>query len=182
VSAEEVQQLKRRVPLSEGTVTILFSDIEDFSRFTEHSDEVALGILQLHNRIIRDQLIRFDGVEVKSWGDGFMVAFSSARKALLCAVEIQEAFRAYNTSHDEPIRVRIGINSGEPIKEGDDFIGRAVNLAARIADYGRGGKIWVSDTVRNLVGTVQGFQFIDRGRRKLQGFSEPQQLYRNGPH
>jgi class 3 adenylate cyclase len=177
VSAEEAQELKSRLPLSQGTVTILFSDIEDFTRFVEHDDEIAREVVRTHNKMIRDQLKRFDGVEVKNWGDGFMVAFPSARKALLCAVGIQEAFRSYNDGRDDPIRVRIGINVGEPLTEGDDFIGRAVNLAARIADCGRGGEIWVSDIVRNLVGTMRGFQFIDRERRRLQGFSEPQQLY-----
>jgi class 3 adenylate cyclase len=178
VTSEETAKLQKQLLPVEGTLTILFSDVEDFTRFVERGDDVAFEILKIHNKIIREQLGRYDGVEVKNYGDGFMIAFPSARKALRCAVDIQRAFQAYNAEYPEdPLRVRMGLNSGEPIKDGEDFIGRTVNLAARIADQARGSEIWVSDTVKNLVGAVRGLQFIDRGSHKLQGFSEPQHLY-----
>ncbi len=178
VTSEETAKLQKQLLPAEGTVTILFSDIEDFTRFVERGDGVAHEVLKVHNRIIRDQLGRYDGVEVKNYGDGFMIAFPSARKALQCAADIQRAFQAHSAERpDDPVRVRMGLNSGEPIKDGEDFIGRTVNLAARIADCARGGEIWVSDTVKSLVGSMRGLQFIDRSSHRLQGFSEPQHLY-----
>ncbi len=177
VTAEETEKLQRQLLPGEGTVTILVSDIEGFTRFVERGDDVAYEILQIHNRIVRERLPRYGGVEVKSLGDGFLLAFSSARRALLFAMEVQQAFQIYNAEHEEPIRVRMGLDAGEPLRNGEDFIGRTVNLATRIADQARGGEVWVSETVKNLIGTLPGLQFLDRGVRRLEGFSEPQHLY-----
>ncbi len=177
VGPEETERLKRQFSGAKGTVTILFSDIEDFSRFVDRGDEVAYEILQIHNRIFRDQIKQHNGTEVKNYGDGFMVSFASARQAIECALGIQEYFKSYNFKHIDPIRVRMGINSGEPIQEDGDYIGRTVNLAARIADCARGGEIWTSEIVRSLVGSARGFQFIARGGQSLQGFSEPLALF-----
>ena len=102
----------------DGTVTILFSDIEAFTALTERlGDQRAHVVLQAHNRIIREQLQRHGGFEVKSHGDGFMIAFQSARRALLCAVAVQRALAGYAAENpEEPIRVRIGLHTGETIK------------------------------------------------------------------
>jgi class 3 adenylate cyclase len=169
-------QLKKDLAGVGNTVTILFSDIENFTRFVDRGDDVAYEILQIHNRIVRDQVANHEGTEVKNYGDGFMVSFPSARKAILCALDTHEMLKTYNFKHVDPIRVRIGINAGEPIREESDYIGRTVNLAARIADQARGGEIWTSEVVRNLVGPSKDFQFISRGLHELQGFSELQAL------
>lgn len=168
---------KIRTELPSGTVTILFSDIEGFTSYIEKGDDYAYEILQAHRQIIRDQLKRHGGTEIKTYGDGFMVAFPSARRAVLCAADIQDAFARYNETNREKIKVRIGINTGEPIKEGEDFIGRTVNLASRIVDQAKGGQIYVSDVVKNLAGEIKGFQYIDKGQHQLKGFSEKQHLY-----
>ena len=88
----------------DGTVTILFSDIEGSTQMTERlGDQRWLQVLREHNRIVREQVAAHGGFEVKSQGDGFMIAFQSARRALLCAVAIQRAFAAYGATHtDEP--------------------------------------------------------------------------------
>jgi len=176
IGEEETARIRSEYGQSQGTVTILFSDIEDFTRFVDRGDELAHEILQIHNKIIRDQIRKYEGREVKNYGDGFMVSFSSARNAVQCALDIQEIFKTYNFRHADPIRVRIGIHSGEPIKDHDDYIGRSVNLAARIADEARGGEIWTSDLVKQLVGPSRDFQFVPRGEHQLQGFSENQHL------
>ena len=176
VSEAEAAKVRNSVGPSQSTVTILFSDIEDFTRFVDRGDDVAHEILQIHNRIVRDQIRKFDGEEVKNYGDGFMVSFASARNAVQCALDIQQIFKTYNFRHVDPIRVRIGINSGEPIKEQSDYIGRAVNLAARIADQARGGEIWTSDLLKQLVGPSRDYQFIDRGIHQLQGFEDAHKL------
>jgi class 3 adenylate cyclase len=88
---------------------------------------------------------------VKSEGDGFMVAFQSARKALECAAAIQKALAERNGSGTEPVKVRMGIHAGEVIKEGEDFFGRNVIMAARVASQAGGGEILASSVVRALL-------------------------------
>ena len=88
---------------------------------------------------------------MKSEGDGFMVAFQSARKALACASAIQKALGERNGMVDEPVRVRIGLHAGEVIKEGEDFFGRNVIMAARVASQAHGGEILASSVLKALV-------------------------------
>ena len=114
---------------------------------------------------------------MKSYGDGFMIAFASTKKAILCALDVQKAFAEFNQTQDQPLRVRIGINTGEPIQQGDDYIGRAVNLTSRIQNEANGGQILISAIVKNLAGPVQGIQYIDRDYFKLQGIEEKQHLF-----
>jgi adenylate cyclase len=109
-------------------------------------------------------------------GDGFMTSFSSATRALDNAIAVKETFAAHNESADEPIRVRVGLNAGEPIGEEGDLYGTAVNLAARIAGKASAGEILASNVVRELA-AGKGFVFADRGKRKLRGFDEPVRLY-----
>ncbi len=118
-----------------------FTDIEGSTAMTERlGDKKAQDVLRTHNVIIRQQVAAHQGFEVKSQGDGFMVAFSSARRGLECAIAIQQTFAAHKEAHPgEPIRVRIGLHTGEAIKEGEDFFGKTVILAARIACEAPGG-------------------------------------------
>ncbi len=114
-------------------------------------DKAWMEVLREHNAIVREQIAAFGGFEVKSEGDGFMMAFQSAGKALACASEIQNALAERNQSAEEPIRVRIGLHSGEVIKEGEDFFGRNVIMAARVASQARGGEILTSSVLKALV-------------------------------
>ncbi len=89
---------------------------------------------------------------------------------------MQRAFSEHNESAEEPIKVRIGLNAGEPIAEDDDLFGTAVNLAARIAGQAKGGEILASNVVRELVAGKE-FLFADRGETALKGFEDPVRLY-----
>ena len=114
-------------------------------------------------------------------GDGFMASFSSATQALECAITLQKSFADHNTSADEPIKVRVGINAGEPIAEDDpggraDLFGTAVNMAARIAAKAEGGEILASNVVRELV-AGKNFLFNDRGETELRGFEDQVRLF-----
>jgi class 3 adenylate cyclase len=164
----------------DGTVTLLFSDVEDSSRIFERLGDIrAQEILRGHNAMIREQITLQKGFEVKSMGDGFMVAFSSARRAVLCAIGIQRAFAAYCEQHrDLPIRVRIGLHVGETVNESADFFGKAVILAARIAALARGGEILVSSTMRDLTETAGDLRYVEVGEKQLKGFAGVQKLYR----
>jgi class 3 adenylate cyclase len=162
---------------AEGVHTILFTDVEGSTALTQRlGDARARELLREHERIVRESLRSHGGSEVKTMGDGFMTSFSSATRALECAIAMQRAFAAHNESADEPIRVRVGLNAGEPIAEEKDLYGTAVNLAARIAAKAKGGEILASDVVRGLV-AGKDFPFADRGRRKLRGFEEPVRLF-----
>ncbi|MCA1841891.1 MAG: tetratricopeptide repeat protein, partial [Actinobacteria bacterium] len=163
----------------EGTVTLLFSDIEGSTAANERlGDQRWMQVLRAHNQIVRNEIGRHDGFEVKSQGDGFMIAFSSARKALASAVAIQRALQAHGQAHpNEATRVRMGLHTGEALKEGDDFFGTHVALAARIAAAARGGEILVSSLLRDVTGGSGDIVFGPGRDIDLKGFSETRRVY-----
>lgn len=166
--------------LPEGTVTVLFTDVEGSTDLaTRRGDEAAQEILRAQRELVRQQVERHSGHEVKSLGDGFMVAFASARRAVACAVGIQRALEEHNRRQtpEQQVRVRIGLNTGEVIQEEADLFGEAVNAAARIAAKAKGGQILVSETVRGVMGRVKGVELVDRGRFRLKGFPERWRLF-----
>ena len=176
---EGEQTPARAEPAAAGAFrTILFTDVEGSTALTERlGDAKAREVLRNHERIVREALRAHGGAEVKAMGDGFMASFSSATRALECAIAMQRAFAVHDDEHPEtPIRVRIGLNAGEPIAEDEDLFGTAVILAARIAAQAQGGEILASDVVRQLV-AGKGFQFADRGEVALRGFEDPVRLY-----
>jgi class 3 adenylate cyclase len=159
-------------------VTILFTDVEGSTALTERlGDAKARAVLRNHERIVREALRAHGGAEVKAMGDGFMASFSSATRALECAIAMQRAFAAHGDENPQtPIRVRIGLNAGEPIAEDEDLFGTAVNMAARIAAQAEGGEILVANVVRELA-AGKGFLFSDRGDVVLRWFEDPVRLY-----
>ena len=157
--------------------TILFTDVEGSTALTDRlGDAKARELLREHERTVREALKAHGGSEIKTMGDGFMTSFSSASKALECAIAIQRAFAEHNESAPEPIKVRIGLNAGEPIAEDDDLYGTAVNLAARIAAQAEGGEILASEAVRQIVAGKK-FPFSDRGETALRGFEDRVRIY-----
>lgn len=161
----------------DGTVAILFSDIEESTQMAERlGDDRWLSVVRRHNEIVRHRLAAHRGTEVKALGDGFMLAFPTPSDAVSCAVDIQRAFAAHNATHpDEPIRVRVGVHAGQAIKEGEDFYGKTVILAARIAAEARGGEILVSSAARARAGQVT----TDETREaELKGLSGRHDLFR----
>ena len=167
-----------RAPTAAPAVhTILFTDVEGSTALTHKlGDARAREVMREHERIVRTVLGAYGGSEIKTTGDGFMASFTSASQALKCAVAMQRAFAEHNETADEPIRVRMGLNAGEPIAEAEDLFGTVVNLAARIAAQAAGGEILVAGVVRELA-AGKGFLFADRGDVALRGFEEPARLY-----
>jgi len=170
------------IPSPTGLVTILFTDVEGSTALTDRlGDAKARDLLREHESVVREALKAHGGSEVKTMGDGFMASFSSATKTLECAIAMQQAFAERNESAAEPIRVRIGLNAGEPIAEDDpggrsDLFGTAVNMAARIAAQADAGEILASNVVRELV-AGKDFLFADRGDTELRGFEDPVRVY-----
>ncbi len=161
----------------DGTVTLLFSDMEGFTEMTERlGDLEAREVIRAHNAIVREQLAAHGGYEVELQGDGFLLAFGSARRALACAVAIQRAFAAQNDA-DESIRVRIGLHTGEALKDADKFFGKTVILASRIAAEAQGGEILVSALAKGLVESAGDVRFGAVREVDLKGISERQRVF-----
>ncbi len=155
----------------------LSTDVEGSTALTQRlGDAKARELLREHERTVREALKAHGGSEVKTMGDGFMASFSSATKALECAITMQRAFAQHNESAEEPIKVRVGMNAGEPIAEDEDLFGTAVNLAARIAAQAQGGEILAANVVRELT-AGKDFLYADRGDVALRGFEDPVRLY-----
>jgi class 3 adenylate cyclase len=134
-------------------------------------------ILHTYCSVVREQIAVHGGFEVKVQGDGFMIAFPSARQAVRCAVAIQRSISAYGEHSATPIALRIGLHTGEATKEGYDFFGRSVIVAARISAAARGGEILVSSLVRELTASAADFAF-DTGRDvALKGLNGTQRIY-----
>jgi class 3 adenylate cyclase len=163
----------------DGTVTLVFSDMEGFTAMTERLGDLrAREVIRAHNRIVRVQVAAHGGYEVELQGDGFLLAFGSARRALHCAIAIQRAMAAHSAEHpEEPLRVRIGLHTGEALREADKFFGRTVILAARIAAQALGGEILASAVIHELARSGGDVCFGDRRLLELKGIAEPQSVY-----
>jgi eukaryotic-like serine/threonine-protein kinase len=164
----------------DGTVTILFTDIEASTQLNERLGDVQwLELLRAHHALVREQVHEHGGFEVKSQGDGFMIAFPSARRAVQCARAIQDAIDAQLGDHaDTPIRLRIGLHTGEAIKEEADFYGKNIVLAARIADRARGGEILASSVVKQLTESAGDLHFDNERELELDGLAGTHTVYR----
>jgi class 3 adenylate cyclase len=164
---------------SEGTVTVMFSDIAGYSQMNERlGDLAAHEVVRAHNVIVRQQLSTHGGQEVKSQGDGFMVAFSSATRALRCAVAIQRSIEKYGVEHpDERVKVHIGLHTGEPIRDGGDLLGRTVITASRLTDTAQPGEILVSSLLHELTDPTGEFRFDQPRQVQLKGMSATSTVY-----
>ena len=177
VGRERVDLHTRVAP--DGTVTLLFTDIEDSTPLAERLGDLRwFALLREHNAIVREQIARFGGFEVKTIGDAFMVAFGSARRGVLCAVGIQEAISRYGVEHPDPaVRVRIGLHAGEPVREGHDFHGKSVILASRVAGAASGGEILVSALMRELTESAGDIRFEADREVVLKGLAGTHRVY-----
>jgi class 3 adenylate cyclase len=166
-------------PSAEGNLTILFTDIEGFTPLL-HSldDEEAHELVHVHSWTVRECVQRKGGFEVKALGDGFMVVFTNACQAVRCAIDIQRALAEYNREHPQrSLFVRMGLNTGDAFRHGEDYFGLAVTLAARVLTKARGGQILVTDTSRDLACPLDGVEFVERGRFQMKGFDGKHRLY-----
>ena len=184
-----VEEVRRKMGLAkadshaapEGLVTIMFTDMEDFSAMTERlGDRKGREVLRTHNRILREELHRHGGFEQESAGDGFMLVFQSCRQAVSCAISLQNALAAQNAEHPEtPIRVRCGLSAGEPLRKDDDggYYGHTVIEAARISEQARGEQVLVSELVYTMLRPSGDFDFQEVGSFKLKGLTGVYKLY-----
>jgi class 3 adenylate cyclase len=153
-----------------GTVAIMFGDIEESTPLNGRlGDDAYAELLREYVALVRSEVEEHSGHVVKHIGDGFMAAFSRPADALRSAVAIQRAVAG--ASFAEPIRVRIGLHAGSPVREGADFYGVDVTLASRIADLAQGAEILVSSTFRQLVDSALETEFGNVREVVLKGLS-----------
>ncbi|HEX9098170.1 MAG TPA: ATPase, T2SS/T4P/T4SS family [Candidatus Dormibacteraeota bacterium] len=164
---------------SEGTVTIMFTDVEGSTQMlSSRGFTLSHEIMKAYESIIEEKITEHAGRRIKGLGDGVMVSFGSTRHAVECGIAIQRGIAEYSKQNPErKLKIRIGINTGEVVEEAGDIFGAAVNVAARVAGKAKGGEILVSEIVRDLVGPVSEMKFGYRGRYKLKGFPDRFRLH-----
>jgi class 3 adenylate cyclase len=161
----------------DGTVTIVFTDIEGSTELNERlGDARWREVLKEHIEAVQRCTQDHGGETVERAGDGFMLAFPSATNSLRCAVELQ---RRLSVREDPscPIRVRIGAHAGEPIREADAFFGRDVAYAARVAAVAKGGEVLASNVLRELTRRAGEVEFGAARECTFKGFDGTQTVY-----
>lgn len=160
-----------------GFQTLLYTDIEGHSAIIQAlGDERGRAVLREHERLTRDVIRVHHGVEVLARGDGFLVRFETALDAIEAAADLQRRLADAAAELPVELRVRIGINAGEPIREGDELHGAVVKSTESIASMARGGEILASNVVRELA-AGKGYAFLDRGEFPLSGIEEATRIW-----
>jgi YVTN family beta-propeller protein len=137
--------------LPTGTITFLFTDIEGSTRLLKHLGESYAEVLEQHQRLLRGAFEQAGGEEIDTQGDAFFVAFRRARDAVAAAFAAQVALATHDWPGGEPVRVRMGLHTSEPVVGGERYVGLGVHRAARICSAGHGGQILLSGATRELV-------------------------------
>ncbi|MDP9238524.1 MAG: AAA family ATPase [Chloroflexota bacterium] len=155
-----------------ATTTILFSDLVGSTELMQRAgDEDAQRIFKAHYQLLRDAVTANGGAEVKSLGDGLMVAFPSTADAVRCAITMQQASR--RPVSGERVTIRVGINAGDALRAEGDYFGTAVVTARRLCDRAGPGQILCSAIVEGLLAGRQAFSFRDLGDLELKGLTAP---------
>ena len=165
--------------LPTGTVTFLFTDIEGSTGLLQALGDRYPAVLDAHAEIIRRAVAEGGGVEVSTHGDAFFVVFRSPAGAVRAAIAAQRGLAAHDWAPGPPVRVRMGVHTGEGVLGGDDYAGLDVHRAARIADAAHGGQVLLSDATRGLVQHTlpAGASLRDLGEHRLRGLEEPERLH-----
>lgn len=161
--------------VSSGVVALLFTDVVGSTRLLDRlGDDATETLRRNHFALLREAIRATRGEEVKSLGDGLMVAFASPVEALRCSVEMQRAIAAHNHDHpDQAVEIRVGLHVGDPPREQGDFFGTAVVVARRLCDRAAGGQILASELLVGVAGNRGGYRFRRLGRLHLKGLAEP---------
>ncbi|HEX2089086.1 MAG TPA: tetratricopeptide repeat protein [Actinomycetota bacterium] len=165
--------------LPTGIVTFLFTDIEGSTNLARTLGSRWPHVLEEHNAILRNAIRAHDGIDIRTEGDAFFAVFRSPGDAVRAAATAQRVLADREWPADGPIRVRMGMHTGEGRLAGDDYVGLDVHRAARIAAAGHGGQVLLSDAARVLVGDglTDGLTLRDLGQHRLKDFDDPQHIY-----
>jgi predicted ATPase/class 3 adenylate cyclase len=164
--------------LPTGTVTFLFTDIEGSTRLAQQLGDAWPSVLERHNQIIAEAVTAHEGAVFGTEGDAVFAVFETAPRAVAAAVAAQRALASEHSTSADPVRVRMGLHSGEGSVSGDSYVGIDVHRVARIANAGHGGQVLLSAATRMLAeaGLPDGVAVRDLGEFRLKDLSRPEQL------
>ena len=166
----------------EGRVTLVFSDIEDSTALNERlGDDTWVRVLAAHDSLVRSRVERYRGQVVKSFGDGFMIAFRDTEAACRAAVGVQKDLRRTLDPMLRvvaPVRVRIGVHTGEVISKDGDYFGRNVAMAARVGALATGGEVLATDAVAQALDDDAAVELVAMGEVELKGLPGQHQVWR----
>src|SRR5947199_5200146 len=159
---------------------IMFTDMVGYSALAQRDDQLAVELLEEHRRLLREIFPRFNGTEIKTIGDAFLVEFASALEAAQCAIEIQRALakRKTDVAADRHIAVKIGIHIGDVVHRDGDVYGDGVNIASRIEQLAGAGGICVSMDVERQIRNALEARFEKFGTADLKNIKLPMDLFR----
>jgi YVTN family beta-propeller protein len=169
--------------LPSGAVTFLFTDIEGSTQLVKQLRDRYGSVLAEHQRLLREAFVAHGGHEIDTQGDAFFIAFASAREAVLAAVEGQRALSGYPWPDNTPVRVRMGIHTGQAVPVDGRYTGVAVHRAARICAAGHGGQVLVSQATQTLIEDEEEDLAVglrDLGDQRLKDLDRPVRLYQVG--
>ena len=159
---------------------IMFTDMVGYSALSQRDDKLALELLEEHRELLRKIFPQFNGTEIKTIGDAFLVEFNSALEAAQCAIAIQRtlAHRNADASAERQIQVRIGVHIGDVVHRGGDVYGDGVNIASRIESLAGAGGICVSMDVERQIRNAIETRFEKLASTELKNISVPMELFR----
>src|SRR5690242_15719735 len=165
--------------LPTGTITMLFSDVEGSTALLRRLGDGYADALSAHRALLRAAFADYGGQEMGTEGDSFFVVFGSAADAVRCCVAAQRALSGHEWPGGVPVRVRMGLHSGEPVRYEDGYVGLDVHRAARIAAVAHGGQVVLSEATRQLAGSRMpaGASFRDLGLHRLKDIEAPEHIY-----
>lgn len=165
--------------LPSGTITFFFTDVEGSTRMVQALGDAWVGVLERHDAILAEAVENNGGFPIKTEGDSLFAVFSNAPSAVNAAAEAQRRLAAETWPEGQPVRVRMGVHTGQAALVGSDYVGLEVHRAARISDAAHGGQIVVSDSTAVLVQRElrDGLSITDLGKHRLKDLSEPEALF-----
>lgn len=147
-------------------LTVVFTDLEGFSPFTEsEGDEAASALIDKHHRTVGPIVRGRGGRVVKRLGDGLLITFTEPEASVLCGLELVEA-------QPQPLRLRAGMHSGDVVVTRDDVVGHVVNVAARVAEAANGGSVLVTAPIREAAEGLPGLAWSPLENRTFRGISD----------
>ncbi len=163
-----------------GVLTFLIADVRGYSRYTEEfGDEAAASLANSFVALVQEGVDAHGGTLVEVRGDEALSVFASARQAIRAAIDLQGRFAEQtDAASDLPLKVGIGIDSGEAVQlEDGSFRGAALNVAARLCARAHGGEVVITEATSRLAGRLAGLQYSDRGRVHLKNIADPMHIF-----
>jgi DNA-binding NarL/FixJ family response regulator/class 3 adenylate cyclase len=160
--------------LPTGTVTFLFTDVEDSTGLVRDLRDAYPRVIADHRRLVRGAVEKCGGYEIDSRGDEFFLVFARPADAVEAAIAIQKQHEAHDWPGERPVRVRMGIHTGEPTVEEDDYVGIDVHHVARLCSVGHGGQVLLSQATLDA---LEDIEVKDLGEHDLKGLPRPERIF-----